>query len=142
MQLASLLAGYFRKVPCRAAAIDTDLDEVTCRRFLCKPPQQSHAEVVKAGPGILGAVTAFNNSTNAAYVHVYNTSSSVTAGAGTPDDRYLIPGATGGAEMRNPLPPGGTHYDTGIVFTVTTGIADTDTGSPATNSYLVSCYFK
>ena len=98
--------------------------------------------VVKAGPGILGAVTAFNNSTNAAYVHVYNTSSSVTAGAGTPDDRYLIPGATGGTEMRNPLPPGGTHYDTGIVFTVTTGIADTDTGSPATNSYLVSCYFK
>ena len=98
--------------------------------------------VVKAGPGILGAVTAFNNSTNAAYVHVYNTSSSVTAGAGTPDDRYLIPGATGGTEMRTPLPPGGTHYDTGIVFTVTTGIADTDTGSPATNSYLVSCYFK
>ena len=98
--------------------------------------------VVKAGPGILGAVTAFNNSTNAAYVHVYNTSSSVTAGAGTPDDRFMIPGGADGAQMFNPLPDGGTHYDTGIVFTVTTGITDASTGSPATNSYLVSCYFK
>jgi hypothetical protein len=95
--------------------------------------------VVKGGPGIGFSIHADNNSTNAAYLKIYD-SSTVPTNANTPVLRYQIPPSASGpldAELR-----GGFVFLSGISYRVTTGIADADTASPAASTYLVSLGFK
>ena len=95
--------------------------------------------IVVSGPAALYGIQAFNNSSTIAYIKIYN-AASATCGSGTPQARYMIPASTA-------VPPimentNGDAYGAGIVVCVTTGYADTDTGAPAANEYIVNVHYK
>lgn len=100
------------------------------------------AIVIKNTAGNVYSVDAFNNSTTLAYVKLYN-STTATCGSGTPQARYLIPyGANSSGGGFNVSNINGDAYGLGITMCITTGIADTDTGAPAANTYIVNVHFK
>ena len=94
---------------------------------------------VKATPGQLYSIAAFNNSTVIAYLKVYNaTQANTTCGSGTPTARFMIP-ASGG--FVRPVEVGNA-YSTAISYCVTLGILDSDVAAPAANAYLVNFTYK
>lgn len=100
------------------------------------------AVLIKPTSGVVYSIDGFNNSTTLAYVKLYN-SASATCGSGTPAARYLIPYGTssagGGFNISN---INGDVYPAGISMCITTGIADSDTGAPAANAYIVNIHWK
>src|SRR5258708_30842317 len=69
---------------------------------------------LKATPGTVYSVDAFNNGTSIIYVKLYN-STSQTCGAGTPVARYMIPfGATSSGAGFNVSNINGDAYGVGI----------------------------
>ncbi len=100
------------------------------------------AIVIKAQPGLLYGVAAWNNSGTIYYGKVYDAASG-TCGTGTPKDRFMIPAATsGGAGFVFAVGPIGVTYANGILLCVTAGYADSDTTSPAASTAAVSIYFN
>ena len=100
------------------------------------------ATVIKAGPGQVIAVEGYNNGTTQAYIKIYN-ATSATAGSGTPQARYFIPGGAN-ANQALPLvsePSSPDIYTTGITVIVTTGYADNDTGAPAASQFIVNIHW-
>lgn len=101
------------------------------------------AVVIKATPGIVFGIEAFNSGTSVAFLKLYN-ATSATCGSGTPFARYMIPAmaanAFGGVlTVHN---SNGDAYGLGIVQCVTTGYADSDTGAPAATTFIVNVHFK
>lgn len=98
---------------------------------------------IKPGSGVVYSVDAFSNNTTLAYVKLYN--QSVTCGSASiaPIARYMIPFGTSssGAGFMGPNINGDAYFN-GIYMCITTGIADTDTGAPAANAYIVNIHFK
>lgn len=104
-------------------------------------PNNTTAIVVKASAGQVYKIRATNNSSTIAYIKLYD-ATSATAGSGTPVDTIMIPAATaGGAGIVDTTDVGVAHA-TGITYTVTTGIADNDTGAPAATTYVVTVLYK
>jgi hypothetical protein len=103
-------------------------------------PNNTTAIVVKSGAGQLYQIRATNNSATIAYIKLYD-ATSATAGSGTPVDTIMIPASTSGAGIVATTDLGVVH-STGITYTVTTGIADADTGVPAAGAYVVTMYYK
>lgn len=89
-------------------------------------------------------VDSFNNATTLAYIKLYNSgASSFTCGSGTPQWRGMIPFGTSSSGGGFSLPwVNGDSYSLGLWMCVTTGIADSDTGSPAATTYIVDIHFK
>ena len=100
--------------------------------------------VIKATSGFVTAIELFNNSTTEAYVKLYNAGSGVTCGSGTPQARYQF--------IDNSNPANGTaygiayvvadNYPAGITACITTGYADSDTGAPAANQFIVNIHWQ
>lgn len=103
-------------------------------------PNNTTAIVVKASAGQLYKIRATNNSATIAYIKLYD-ATSATAGSGTPVDTIMIPANASGAGIVDTTDIGVPH-STGITYTVTTGIADADTGTPAANAYIVTVFYK
>ena len=72
---------------------------------------------------------------------IYNATSG-TIGTGTPVLTFLIPsqGDSNGAGFVLSI-PNGIEFSTGISVGASTGVADADTGAPATNSCIVNLGF-
>ena len=100
------------------------------------------AIVVKATPGLLYGIAAWNNSSTIYYGKIYDAASG-TCGSGTPKDRFMIPAAsTGGAGFVFAVGPIGVTYATGIVLCITAGYADSDTTNPTVSTAQVSVFFN
>jgi len=100
------------------------------------------AIVVKATPGSVYSIDAFNNGTVVAYVKLYN-SASATCGSGTPQARYMVPfGASSSGGGFNVSNINGDAYGVGITMCITGGIADNDTTAPAASSIIVNVHLK
>jgi hypothetical protein len=89
--------------------------------------------VVKAYPGGIFEYYVYNNGAAVVYLKLYNKATAPTA-SDTPVRTYAIP-ATNGANLSI---PDGIGFDTGISIRATTGVADNDTGAPATNDVIVN----
>lgn len=98
----------------------------------------TNATNVKASAGNVYSVEIFNNGVSNAYVKFYNSASALTAGAGTPVKRFMIP--AGGGLIFNP--PIGVQFSTGIGFTITGLLVDTDTTAVAINQVSVNIDYK
>jgi hypothetical protein len=101
----------------------------------------TNATSVKASAGQIYKIECFNNSANIAYLKIYNTAGTPTAGSGTPFARCLIPGNASGAGFVTSYEVGDA-LGTGIGYTVTGGIADNDTTSVAASAFIVNIHYK
>lgn len=99
-------------------------------------PNNTTATVVKANPGQIYAISAYNSGSTPAYLKLYD-ATTATAGAGTPVDRIGIPAGKSFMEW-----PQGIPFGTGISAIITTGIGDSDTTAPAASTFIVSFYWK
>lgn len=90
-----------------------------------KAASGTNATNVKASAGQVYGWAMFNNTASARWVHFYDSASTPTAGSGTPKFTVLIP-PSGGTNVEFSL---GAPFGSGIGYTITTGAADSDTGS-------------
>lgn len=100
-----------------------------------------NATSVKASAGQVYHIDVFNNSTNIAYLKLYNKATAPTCGTDTPVARYLIPANASGTgaviEISN-----GLSFSTGIGYCLVTGIADNDDTGVSANAYLIDIGYK
>lgn len=105
-------------------------------------PNNTTAVQVCKSPCRIYQVDAFNNSTTLAYIKLYN-AATATCGSGTPQWRGMIPYGTSSSGGGFSLPwVNGDAYSVGTWICVTTGIADSDTGSPAATTYIIDIHYK
>lgn len=97
--------------------------------FGLRSANTTNATSVKGSAGQLYYVSAQNNGGAAAYIKLYNTASTPTAGAGTPLQVFMVPSGGG----NNFTPSVGVVFSSGIGFTVTGGASDTDTTAVSSN---------
>jgi hypothetical protein len=100
----------------------------------------TNATNVKASAGQLYKIEILNNSANIAYLKVYNTAGTPTAGSGTPVIRLMVPGSASGSGIVSEY-VNGLAFSTGIGFTFTGGIPDADTTSVAASAYILNLYY-
>ena len=105
-------------------------------------PNNTTAIIIKASPGTVYSIEAFNNSGAIAYIKLYNTATA-TCGSGTPYARYLIPfGASSAGAGFSVSNINGDSYFQGISMCVTTGIADSDNTAAPANSFIVNVHYQ
>lgn len=94
-------------------------------------------QVVKASAGkVYGYYFYNNNAGSARFIKIYNKATAPTAG----DTPVLtIPLPAGAAA--NVITEKGIAFSAGISLRATTGVADADTGAPATNDVVVNVYY-
>lgn len=98
----------------------------------------TNATVVKASPGQLHGWYLFNGNAATRYLKLYNTAVAPTPG--TTATVLVIPipaGAAANVSFAN-----GLGFTVGISFALTTGIANSDTGSVAANEVVVNLFYK
>lgn len=99
------------------------------------------ATSVKGSAGQLYGIYVSNTNASPRWLKFYNTSSTPTAGSGTPVLRLLIPGNTSGVagafEFSN-----GVAFSSGIGFTITGAVADNDTTAISANEVIVNVLYK
>ena len=98
----------------------------------------TNATSVKGSAGQLYGFTATNSNSSARYLKFYNKASAPTVGSDTPYFDVLIPGS-GGAVLSIEV---GIAFGTGIAYALTTGAADSDTGSVAANEIKLGLFYK
>lgn len=88
-------------------------------------------------PTMVISISVGNNSSNIAYLKLYDISTAPTCGTGTPVARYIIPASTNGAGS-NITHPFGQTFISGLGFCITGGIADSDVTPVAADTILVN----
>lgn len=102
----------------------------------------TNATNVKNAAGKVLMITASNTNAAARWLKLYNKASAPTVGTDTPVHTFIIPGNTAGTGTNIPVPSVGLDFATGISFAITTGVADSDTGSVAANDIVVNLAYK
>ena len=90
-----------------------------------------------AGQVFWGFVT--NTNASARYIKFYNSASTPTLGSGTPVARFMIPPNSSGLQITAEQ---GLTFSTGIGYTLSTGAADSDTGTVAANEVIVNLGYR
>lgn len=101
-------------------------------------------EAVKATPGQVYHISAFNTTAAPLYLKFYNaTVATVSVGTTTPVLTFLVPGNadSDGAGFVMDIPTG-IEFGTAITVACTTGVADNDTGAPGANACLVNVLYS
>jgi hypothetical protein len=94
----------------------------------------TNATNLKASPGQLGFIAAYNNGATIAYLKLYNTAGTPTVGSTAVVQSYMLPAAGGGV-----IPiPGGLAFSTGIGYAITGGAADSDTTAVAASQVIAN----
>lgn len=97
---------------------------------------------VKATAGVLYRCAVTNDTASTKeYVKFYNAASLTGSAAGTETPVITLPIA-GATTLTLDFGAIGYYFDTGLTIAATTGIADNDTGAPATNAVVVNCLYK
>jgi hypothetical protein len=97
----------------------------------------TNATVLKAAPGRVGFIAAFNVASTPVYLKLYNKAITPTE-SDTPVQRYTIPGNTAGAGFVLPVPLQGIDFTAGIAYRLVTGAADTSTSAVTANEQLIN----
>jgi hypothetical protein len=137
-----LVLGLFLLCPQLANAQNTFLADAKIKVSSTIVAANTTAIVLKATPGTVYSVDAFNNGGSIIYVKLYN-SISQTCGTGTPVARYMIPfGATSSGGGFNVSNINGDAYGVGITMCITGGFADADTTNPPATTAYVNVHLK
>jgi hypothetical protein len=76
----------------------------------------------------------------ARFLKMYNSASAPTAGSGTPVMTIQIPGNTAGAGLVLDFPMG-LAFSSGIGFTITGAVGDSDTTAVAANEIILNLFY-
>lgn len=99
----------------------------------------TNSNLVSSNPRQVYKIECFNNTASPGFLHTYNLASAPTAGSSLVFDRFMVP-ANGGFATTTEI---GVPYTTGLSYTFTGGLADSDTTVIATaNAYIVNIYYK
>lgn len=102
----------------------------------------TNATLVSSAACQVYKIEVFNNSANIGYLKLYNLSSAPTAGSSLVVARYLVPGSASGAGMITTTDMGDA-YSTGLGYTFTGGILDSDTTAiTSSNAFIVNIHYK
>lgn len=96
---------------------------------------------VKASAGSIKKLEVSNTSATAAWLKLYDSASTPTAGSGTPKRRILIPGNASGVLVISSADYG-MDFATGIAYCLTGLIADADTTAVTANVLCVNIDYK
>lgn len=97
----------------------------------------TNATLVKAGRGVITLLTVINTNAAVRYLRFYDTNILPVAGSGSPVRKFAIPAsATGAGFVLAPMLP--MRFMVGIAYTLTTGVADTDTGALTANDVVLT----
>jgi hypothetical protein len=102
-------------------------------------------EITSNAPATLYFMAVFNMTTSPLFLKVYlKTGGSVAVGATVPDMTFVIPANANasGAGFILPIPAAGIYSVQGITVACTTGVADNNTGAPATNACILVAGYK
>lgn len=102
----------------------------------------TNATLVKNAAGQVYGWYITNTNAAARFVKLYNSSSAPTAGSGTPVMTLLVPGGTSGSGVIAAEYTSGIAFSSGIGFTITSGVADSDTGSVNANEVILHLFYK
>ena len=101
----------------------------------------TNSTLLSSAPCQLYSVEVFNNSSNIAYLKFYNFSSAPTAGSSQVVERYMVPGNPSGAGFIK-MNEFGRPYATGLGYTFTGAIADSDTTVVAASAFIINIMYK
>jgi hypothetical protein len=93
-------------------------------------------EIVKASPGQIYSIHAYNVNASVRYLKIYNKATAPTE-ADTPV--MTIPLLTNVTSIHFPV---GVEFDAGISVRASTGLADNDTGAPTASQTIVNIAYK
>lgn len=94
----------------------------------------TNATVVRAARGHLVGGYMYNANAAVRYLKLYDLAVAPTVGTSVPKMTIALPPA-----QATPLIiPGGVHFENGIAFATTTGVADSDTAAVAANEIVVN----
>lgn len=117
-----------------------DQEESASTPFTLTALGTTNATRVKASPGVVTAIHCVNVAAAVRYLRFYDTAAVPTAGAGLPVRKFAIPGnAAGAGFVLAPLV--GMKFLTGIGFTLTTGVADSDATALTANDVILTLEF-
>lgn len=107
-------------------------------------PNNVTGVVVKNTPGQVYGIQVSNNSTTVGYLHLYDSTSAPTAGAGTIKKTLIVPApAAGGGGGNNYVNLLGSAFAAGIAYTFTAGNGtDADVTVPAVSTYSIEIDYK
>lgn len=92
----------------------------------------TNSTLVHAGPTYLNALIVVNTTTTIYYLKLYSKATAPTCGTDTPLWTIPIPYGASNAGGGVATPNGSLQFPLGLGFCLTSGIADTDTGSATT----------
>lgn len=125
----------YLKAKLYAGVGDAEVDSTTAFSLLAAAT--TNQTLVKVGAGAIVSIHAINVNAAVRYLKFYDSNRQPIAGTGTPVRRYAIPGSTTGAGfVLAPLLP--MKFLQGIGFTMTTGVADTDTAALTANDVILT----
>jgi hypothetical protein len=96
---------------------------------------------VSTNAGTILGIDVHNNSTNIAYLKIYDAASGTVAGVGTPKARFMFPVSTS-YSLDFGTTDQGISISFGIAAVVTTGITDADATAPTASEYIVNIRYK
>lgn len=103
----------------------------------------TNATSVKGSAATLFSCQLANNSTNIAFLKIYNKATAPTVGTDTPVKTLIIPGpAAGGGGSNISFGPGGLTLGTGFAAAVTGVITDADTTAVAATAFAINCDYE
>lgn len=100
----------------------------------------TNATNVKASAGQVYGMILTNVNAAARFLKMYNSASAPTAGSGTPVMTIQIPGNTAGAGLVLDFPMG-LAFSSGIGFTITGAVGDSDTTAVAANEIILNLFY-
>lgn len=100
-----------------------------------------NATLVSSSPRQVYKIECFNNSANIGYLKVYNLSSVPTVGSSLVQHRIMVPANASGAGVITTSEMG-FPYSTGLAYTFTGGLQDSDTTAIVSSAFIVNIGYK
>ena len=112
--------------------------------YTVQPTASVNNATIKAAPGSVLKVEAFNNSATINYVRLYDAGAGFNGCGSATNLRWqgLIPGSTSGAGLSTTWGGDGMRFTTGIAICVTSGYAQNDTTAATASALIVNIGYR
>ena len=112
--------------------------------YSVQPAASDNHATIKAGPGSVYKISAFNNSATINYIRLYDAGANFNGCNSASGLRWrgMIPGSTSGAGLSESWPADGMAFGLGIAICITSVYGDTDTTAATASALLVNIGYR